>query len=106
MHYIADHYKFVLKTVFETEKNINHAILIEEDMVMAPDALAYFEATAPLLDSDATLMCVSSWNDNAYMHMDMDEKTLHRTDFFPGLGWMLRKELWMDELRHKWPMHR
>ena len=28
---------------------------------------------------------------------------LYRTDFFPGLGWMLRKSLW-DELKPKWPL--
>lgn len=27
---------------------------------------------------------------------------LYRTDFFPGLGWMLLKEMW-DELEVKWP---
>lgn len=27
---------------------------------------------------------------------------LYRTDFFPGLGWMLTRELW-DELGPKWP---
>eukprot|EP00951_Prasinocladus_malaysianus_P022247 scaffold185897_cov40-Prasinocladus_malaysianus.AAC.1 len=27
---------------------------------------------------------------------------LYRSDFFPGLGWMLTKDLW-EELRPKWP---
>ena len=27
---------------------------------------------------------------------------LYRTDFFPGLGWMLTKDLWA-ELKPKWP---
>ncbi|KAH9628259.1 hypothetical protein HF086_004169 [Spodoptera exigua] len=27
---------------------------------------------------------------------------LHRTDFFPGLGWVLRKEMWV-KLAPKWP---
>ncbi|KAG0719832.1 Alpha-1,3-mannosyl-glycoprotein 2-beta-N-acetylglucosaminyltransferase [Chionoecetes opilio] len=27
---------------------------------------------------------------------------LYRTDFFPGLGWMLTRELW-EELGPKWP---
>lgn len=30
----------------------------------APDFFEYFSATAPLLDSDETLMAVSAWNDN------------------------------------------
>ena len=28
---------------------------------------------------------------------------LYRSDFFPGLGWMIKKPLW-DELRPKWPL--
>ena len=27
---------------------------------------------------------------------------LYRSDFFPGLGWMITDRLW-DELRDKWP---
>lgn len=27
---------------------------------------------------------------------------LYRSDFFPGLGWMLSKSIW-DELSPKWP---
>jgi len=31
-----------------------------------------------------------------------DQELLYRTDFFPGLGWMLEKNTWM-ELEDKWP---
>ncbi|KAM7315863.1 alpha-1,3-mannosyl-glycoprotein 2-beta-N-acetylglucosaminyltransferase [Ixodes scapularis] len=31
-----------------------------------------------------------------------DSEHLHRSDFFPGLGWMLTKDLWL-ELHTKWP---
>ena len=41
---------------------IAHAILVEEDMVLSPDFLTLFEATAPLLDADPSLYCVSSWS--------------------------------------------
>jgi alpha-1,3-mannosyl-glycoprotein beta-1,2-N-acetylglucosaminyltransferase len=100
---IADHYKFVLTSVFEREEGVAHAILLEEDMVVSPDILDYFQQTAPLLDSDPSLFCVSSWNDNGYRQLDLDEKRLMRTAYFPGLGWMLRKQLWTEELSAKWP---
>lgn len=48
--------------------------------------------------------CVSAWNDNGKIG-NIDETAsslLYRTDFFPGLGWMLSKELW-NELSVKWP---
>ena len=27
---------------------------------------------------------------------------IHRSDFFPGLGWMLTRDFWL-EIRDKWP---
>ena len=49
-----------------------------------------------------TARCVSSWNDNGLRRYAWDNKKMFRTSYFPGLGWMLRKELW-DELGPKWP---
>ena len=28
---------------------------------------------------------------------------LHRSDFFGGLGWMMSRKLWTEELMQKWP---
>ncbi len=33
-------------------------------MELAPDFFSYFEALHPLLDTDPSLMCISSWNDH------------------------------------------
>jgi hypothetical protein len=30
------------------------------------------------------------------------EALLHRTDFFPGLGWLLTKTIW-NEIKANWP---
>lgn len=52
-----------------------------------PDFLLYFEATAPLLDADPTLWCVSTWNDNGFTTgHSWDVRRLFRTSYFPG-GW-------------------
>lgn len=71
---------------------------------VAPDFFEYFRATLPLLRSDPSLWCVSAWNDNGrdgYVDPAKPD-LLYRTDFFPGLGWMLLKEHW-EELEPKWP---
>ena len=70
----------------------------QDDMELAPDFFGYFAATAPLLDADDSLLCVSSWNDHGQAKLVRDAARLLRTDFFPGLGWMLTARLW-DELR-------
>ncbi|EFO21682.2 hypothetical protein LOAG_06805 [Loa loa] len=100
---IARHYKLGLSYVFD---KLNHSsvIITEDDLDIAPDFFEYFSATRPLLDADKTLYCVSAWNDNgkAYLIDKKQPELLYRSDFFPGLGWMMTKELW-DELGPIWP---
>ncbi len=33
----------------------------------------------------------------------LSQGTLYRSDFFPGLGWMLTAQLW-NELKDDWPL--
>ena len=68
------------------------------------DFLLYFEATAPLLAADPSLWCISSWNDNGFVKgHDWQAARLFRTSYFPGLGWMMARELW-QELGPAWPL--
>ncbi|KAF8406720.1 hypothetical protein HHK36_008812 [Tetracentron sinense] len=98
---IASHYKWALDELFY-KHNFSRVILLEDDMEIAPDFFDYFEAAATLLDSDKSIMAVSSWNDNGQKQFVHDPKVLYRSDFFPGLGWMLTRSTW-DELSPKWP---
>jgi len=75
-----------------------------DDLDLAPDFFEYFLGTYPILKRDPTLWCVSAWNDNGKVGL-VDENApdlVYRTDFFPGLGWMLTKSIWA-ELAPKWP---
>ncbi|KAG7011814.1 Alpha-1,3-mannosyl-glycoprotein 2-beta-N-acetylglucosaminyltransferase [Cucurbita argyrosperma subsp. argyrosperma] len=98
---IARHYKWALDQLFYIHK-FSRVIILEDDMEIAPDFFSYFEAAAMLLDKDKTIMAVSSWNDNGQKQFVHDPYLLYRSDFFPGLGWMLTKSIW-DELSPKWP---
>ncbi|KAM3729144.1 putative alpha-1,3-mannosyl-glycoprotein 2-beta-N-acetylglucosaminyltransferase [Dirofilaria immitis] len=100
---IARHYKLGLSYVFD-KLNHSSAIIIEDDLDIAPDFFEYFSATRPLLDVDKTLYCVSAWNDNgkSYLINKKQPELLYRSDFFPGLGWMMTKDLW-NELGFIWP---
>ncbi|XP_057963813.1 alpha-1,3-mannosyl-glycoprotein 2-beta-N-acetylglucosaminyltransferase [Malania oleifera] len=98
---IARHYKWALDELFY-KHNFSRAIILEDDMEIAPDFFDYFEAAAALLDTDESIMAVSSWNDNGQKHFVHDPYILYRSDFFPGLGWMLSRSIW-DELSPKWP---
>lgn len=56
------------------------------------------------MKNDPSLWCISAWNDNGKENLIDASRIdlLYRTDFFPGLGWMLSKEIW-TELSIKWP---
>lgn len=100
---IARHYRWALGQVFRTFR-YRAVIVVEDDLEVAPDFFEYFQAALPLLLADRSLWCVSAWNDNGKEHMvdAARAELLYRTDFFPGLGWLLLDELW-DELEPKWP---
>ncbi|KAJ0844515.1 putative alpha-1,3-mannosyl-glycoprotein 2-beta-N-acetylglucosaminyltransferase [Helianthus annuus] len=94
---IARHYKWALDQLFY-KHNFDRVIILEDDMEIAPDFFDYFEAGADLLDKDKSIMAISSWKRQRAKTI----YTLYRSDFFPGLGWMLTKPTW-DELSPKWP---
>ncbi|KAJ4866862.1 hypothetical protein Rs2_51604 [Raphanus sativus] len=98
---IARHYKWALDQLFYKHK-FSRVIILEDDMEIAPDFFDYFEAAANLMDRDETIMAASSWNDNGQKQFVHDPYALYRSDFFPGLGWMLKRSTW-DELSPKWP---
>ncbi|CAM6034403.1 unnamed protein product [Sphagnum compactum] len=97
---IASHYRWALTQLFNKRK-FERVIILEDDMEIAPDFFKYFEATSHLLDNDRTLLAVSAWNDNGQTQFVHDSEVLYRSDFFPGLGWMLTKAVW-DELAPHW----
>lgn len=106
---LAEHYGWALHQVFEgyaTGRGTvlpQRLIILEEDLHIAPDFFGYFLAMAPLLDADPSLLAISAFNDNGFDGKVNDPYRILRSDFFPGLGWMLNRRLWDDELADKWP---
>ncbi|GAX13576.1 alpha-1,3-mannosyl-glycoprotein beta-1,2-N-acetylglucosaminyltransferase [Fistulifera solaris] len=107
---LAVHYGWGLTQVFSNRaqapgKSISpkRVIILEEDLHTAEDFFDYFAAMAPILDRDFTLLAVSAFNDNGYEGKVLQPDRVLRSDFFPGLGWMLTRKLWEEELQHKWP---
>ncbi|KAF8020776.1 hypothetical protein BT93_G1258 [Corymbia citriodora subsp. variegata] len=92
---IARHYKWALDELFY-KHNFSRVIILEDDKEIAPDFFDYFEAAAALMEKDKTIMVVSSWNDNGQKQFVHDSEILYRSDFFPGLGWMLTKPTWNE----------
>ncbi|KAJ8599347.1 hypothetical protein CTAYLR_005357 [Chrysophaeum taylorii] len=100
-HKLARHFKFALGKAFEGP-GVRRVLVLEEDLEVARDAFDYFAAVAPILDADKTLLAASAWNDNGQAGKVKAPDKVVRSDFFPGLGWMLTSDVWR-ELEPKWP---
>lgn len=100
---ISNHYKTSLTATFELFPSAEFAIIFEEDLDVAQDALIYFNQTLDLLRTDPSLYCVSAWNDQGYEHTVGDSGLLYRIETMPGLGWMLSRRLYKEELEPNWP---
>jgi len=100
---IGQHYKRSLTTTFDKYPNAKGIIILEEDLDVSKDIFDYFSQTMPLLEKDPSLYCVSAWNDQGYEHTSYDPSLLYRVETMPGLGWILKRSLYKDELEEKWP---
>lgn len=101
---IATHYKYALSRSFDYAfPNAPGIIVVEDDLLFSPDFYEYFAATAPVLEYDKSLFIISSWNDNGLKGKIRNSFGLKRTEFFPGLGWFLTRELYKGELEKVWP---
>lgn len=100
---IARHYKYALDKIF-MDFQFQSVIITEDDLNLAVDFFHYFEAMYSVMLSDPSIFCTSAWNDNGKEHLIETGRPdlVHRTDFFPGLGWMMLRSLWL-EYKNKWP---
>ncbi|GIZ02489.1 protein O-linked-mannose beta-1,2-N-acetylglucosaminyltransferase 1 [Caerostris extrusa] len=100
---ISQHYKASLTATFNLFSEAKYAIIIEEDLDVSPDFFSYFSQTLRLLEEDESIYCISAWNDQGYEHTSEDSGLLYRVETMPGLGWILKRSLYKEELEPRWP---
>jgi beta-1,2-N-acetylglucosaminyltransferase len=100
---ISQHYKASLTATFNLFPDSKYAIILEEDLDVSPDFFQYFSQTMRLLDEDESLYCISAWNDQGYEHTSADPQLLYRVETMPGLGWLLSRRLYKQQLEQSWP---
>ena len=93
----------VAHEVFNVFQEAKYAIVLEEDLDVSPDFFSYFSQTLRLLEEDSSVYCVSAWNDQGYEHTTANLSKLYRVETMPGLGWILKRSLYKEELEPKWP---
>ena len=77
--------------MFDKSPGAAYGIVLEEDMVVSPDFLTYFLRLAPAMDADPSLFCISAYNDNGLDHLAEDSTLVYRTEWFVGLGWLIKR---------------
>ncbi|XP_068751862.1 protein O-linked-mannose beta-1,2-N-acetylglucosaminyltransferase 1-like [Montipora capricornis] len=100
---IAQHYKKSIHDSFEQHPNANYLVILEEDLDVSVDILSYFRQLLPVLENDESVYCISAWNDQGYNHVCNDPAMMYRVETMPGLGWVLSRKLFKNELEEKWP---
>ncbi|CAN9500824.1 unnamed protein product [Ophioblennius macclurei] len=100
---VSQHYKASLTATFNLHPDANYAIVLEEDLDISVDFFSFLSQTIGLLDEDESLYCISAWNDQGYEHTAEDPSLLYRVENMPGLGWVLKRSLYKDELEPRWP---
>lgn len=107
-HKIGYHHKRVFQRAF-SDMNYDYVIVLESDLTVSQDFLEYFLALRHLLvdprkssAKGSNLWCISAWNDNGMKYFSLDQDKVMRTDFFPGLGWMIHRSTWTNILQPIW----
>ncbi|XP_069939562.1 protein O-linked-mannose beta-1,2-N-acetylglucosaminyltransferase 1-like [Cherax quadricarinatus] len=77
-------------------------IVLEEDLLLAPDFLSYMQQTAVLLDRDPSLFAVSAYAHFSYTHTAHDPTRLNRVHSLPAYGWMVKRSF-LEETLPMWP---
>lgn len=75
-----------------------YAVILEDDLLLAPDTNHFFRWGADLLDLDPTVLSVSGHNINANPLMARDSSTILRENTFGGLGWLTSRLRYADTI--------
>ncbi|KAF2367928.1 Glycosyl transferase family 13 [Trinorchestia longiramus] len=100
-HRISSHYRISLVDLFAIHPLAPAVIILEEDLIAAPDFYSFFNQTAFLLSKDPSLYCISAWNDHGALHTSRDVGQLIRVETMVGNGWMLSRKIY-EEIAEKW----
>ncbi|XP_045129046.1 protein O-linked-mannose beta-1,2-N-acetylglucosaminyltransferase 1-like isoform X2 [Portunus trituberculatus] len=92
---------FALHTALSLWPAADKVILLEDDLLLAPDLLRYFHQTAWLLDTDSSLSFVGAFGQNSYPTTAACLDTVLRVEMYPQYGWMTSRR-WVEHILPLW----
>ncbi|KAK5576173.1 hypothetical protein RB653_007314 [Dictyostelium firmibasis] len=107
-YYMNSHYKEIFSYMFNNE-SYDKVIFLEEDLIMSPDSLEYFNHLSKLMNYDPSIFGISAWNDNGFKwnveqaRSNYDNKfSFLRQDHFGGLGFLISKDIYKKRIEPNW----
>ncbi|KAG7167842.1 O-linked-mannose beta-1-2-N-acetylglucosaminyltransferase 1-like 19 [Homarus americanus] len=92
---------FALYSGLNRWPHVDKVILLEDDLILAPDLLRYFHQAALALNLDPTLNFVSAFGQNSYPNTARDSSTVLRAEMYPQYGWMTCRR-WVENILPLW----
>jgi beta-1,2-N-acetylglucosaminyltransferase len=78
-----------------------HVMVIEEDLLLAPDFMPFMAQCLGVVKSDPFLAGASAWNINGFEDASGNETLVYRVQELPGLGFLMKSEI-LDILVNAW----
>ncbi|XP_063859957.1 protein O-linked-mannose beta-1,2-N-acetylglucosaminyltransferase 1-like isoform X1 [Scylla paramamosain] len=95
--------RFALFKALETFPLEDKFIILEDDLVLAPDFHSYMQQTSALLGApEEAVYAVSAFSHLAASHTAHNAARLQRATTFPSCGWMTTRAF-LEETLPKWP---
>jgi hypothetical protein len=99
---LTDNYAAMLLHAFDVAA-ASDVIVLEEDLEVSPDFSLFFSGAISLLHKHTdSFFCASSYNDNAFAGIALDNSALRIGEHFMALGWAITRTQFDKHIRHKW----
>ena len=101
--YVSQNYRRMLDDLFLPHPTrftpYESCFILEDDLVLAPDALPYLAAVERVMQYDRTIFTGSLFADNSYPLYARDRRRFRRVSHFAGLGFVMTRRRYVDEVR-------
>ncbi len=97
-------YRVMIEHAFQENPDAEHVIVLEDDLIVSEDALVFFRHGAELMQRDASVFCVSGYNDNGFSSNTADASAVLRGQHFMALGWMTSRDVYAASVSKLWVM--
>ena len=90
-----------MEKVCSLHKHSKYFIVLEEELVLAPDFLYFLSQLHPVLESDHSLLGVSTLNYYGFEMTSSKYSNVYRVEDFPGLGFMMKMSVFWKAINGK-----